>query len=216
MKTKLMIAGAALALAGFTSMSAYAATSVTIPGTANPFLAGATAGNYITYNGSNIDANTDYAGANSPVSFAVVGGSTIAISNVIDNAEGNCPGCIGPGAGIGVSSFTTHGFTEILSAYTNLPINTLVGAFNGASGGNVFEIGSGGHFVVPTGSTELYLGTVDGYQWNNNVGYFTASIGGVPEPATWAMFLIGFGGVGAAMRFSRSNKRATPLSFARN
>lgn len=214
MKTKLMIAGAVLALAGFTSMSANAGTSVTIPGTANPFLAGATAGNSINYFGAGADANTDTATAESPVAFAVVGGSTIVISNVVDHDEGNCPGCIGPGPGIGLAPITTHGFTEILSAYSNLPINTLVGAFNGIGGGNVFEIGSGGHFVVPTGSTELYLGTVDGYQWNNNVGDFTASIGGVPEPATWAMFLIGFGAVGAAMRINRSNKKGTAPSFA--
>src|ERR1700761_5125167 len=97
MKTGLVIAGTVLALAGFTSMSASAATSVTVPGTANPFLAGAGSTNYITYNGSSIDANTDTAPAESPVSFGVTGGSTISISNVVDNGEGNCPGCIGPG-----------------------------------------------------------------------------------------------------------------------
>jgi hypothetical protein len=214
MKTRFVIPGAVLVLAGFTSMSASATTTVTIPGTANPFLAGASAGNYVTYNGSNIDANTDYATANSPVSFTVSGGSKISISNVVDNAEGNCPGCIGPGGGIGVSAITAHGFTEILSSYSSLPLNTLVGAFNGPLGGNLFEIGSGGLFLVPTGSTELYLGTVDGYQWNNNVGSFTASIGGVPEPATWAMLLIGFGGVGAALRFNRNNKKNAALSFS--
>jgi hypothetical protein len=213
MKTTLMIAAAALVLAGFTSVSASAATTITIPGTANPFLAGATAGNYITY-GPNVDANTDYATASSPVTIAVLGGSTISISNVIDNAEGNCPGCIGPGGGIGVSPFTANGFPELLSPYSSLTLNTLVGAFNGPGGGTIFEIGTGGHWVVPVGSTEFYLGTVDGYQWNNNVGDFTATFGAVPEPATWALFLMGFGGIGAALRFNRSNKKATGLSFS--
>ena len=208
MKTGLVIAGAVLALAGFPSMSASAATSVTIPGTANPFLAGAIAGNYVTYNGSSVDANTDYATTNSPVSIAVVAGSTIALSDVVDNGEGNCPGCIGPGAGIGVSAITAHGFAEIFSPYANLPINTLVGGFNGPNGGSLFEIGSGGNFLVPTGSTEFYLGTVDGYQWNNNVGDFTASMGAVPEPATWALFIIGFGGIGSALRFNRNSKKS--------
>jgi hypothetical protein len=31
-------------------------------------------------------------------------------------------------------------------------------------------------FVVPKGATQLFLGTMDGYQWNNNGGSFTATI----------------------------------------
>lgn len=31
-------------------------------------------------------------------------------------------------------------------------------------------------FVVPTGATRLYIGTMDGYEWSNNVGKFTVSI----------------------------------------
>jgi hypothetical protein len=38
---------------------------------------------------------------------------------------------------------------------------------------------------------------------------FTVSIASVPEPATWAMMLVGFGGLGAAMRASRRAKAAT-------
>ena len=36
-------------------------------------------------------------------------------------------------------------------------------------------------------------------------------VGGVPEPATWAMMLIGFGGIGAAMR---TRRKAPKLSFS--
>jgi hypothetical protein len=36
--------------------------------------------------------------------------------------------------------------------------------------------------------------------------YLFSSIPGVPEPATWAMMLIGFGGIGMAMRRSRKAK----------
>ena len=38
-------------------------------------------------------------------------------------------------------------------------------------------------------------------------GVHTAPVGGVPEPATWAMLLIGFGGVGAAARCRRAQLR---------
>ena len=34
----------------------------------------------------------------------------------------------------------------------------------------------------------------------------TSSTGGVPEPATWALMLLGFGGLGTALR---SRRRAT-------
>ena len=109
-----------------------------------------------------------------------------------------------------------HGerFTELLSPYSNLQLNSLVGAFNGPNGGSLFEIGSGGSFLVPVGATAFYLGTVDGYQWNNNVGDFTATFGAVPEPATWALFIMGFGGIGAAMRFGRNSKKNAAPSFS--
>lgn len=62
-------------------------------------------------------------------------------------------------------------------------------------------------FTAPTGATRLFLGTVDGYSWNDNSGayvvtaaYNGATVGGVPEPATWALMIGGFGFVGGALR----------------
>ena len=213
MKTRFVIAGAVLALASFASLSASAATSIVVPGTANPFLAGAAPGGYITYNGAGIDANTDYAPANSPFSLAVVAGSSINISNVVNNGVGNCPGCAGASGSYSNNPFMANGFTEVFASYSGLQLNSLVGGFDGPNGGTLFEIGLGGNFLVPIGATQFYLGTVDGYQWNNNEGSFTASISsGVPEPATWALFIMGFGGIGAAMRFSRRKNAVLSLS----
>jgi hypothetical protein len=47
-----------------------------------------------------------------------------------------------------------------------------------------------------------------GYESDNHtVGYFKTITGtGVPEPATWAMMIIGFGGVGAMVRRSRQRQ----------
>lgn len=38
--------------------------------------------------------------------------------------------------------------------------------------------------IVPTGATKLYLGTMDGYGWANNIGSFEVSFSTVPEPGT--------------------------------
>ena len=73
-------------------------------------------------------------------------------------------------------------------------------------GDGLTGIGSGSlqRFFVPTGATRLYLGTVDGSGWSNNTGSFSVTVNGlgssVPEPATWALMLIGVGAIGAGMR----------------
>jgi hypothetical protein len=51
-----------------------------------------------------------------------------------------------------------------------------------------------------------------GYESDNHtVGFYTA-MGGVPEPATWAMMIVGFGAIGAAMR--GSSKRNVTNAYA--
>jgi hypothetical protein len=47
---------------------------------------------------------------------------------------------------------------------------------------------------APLGATRLYLGTMDGWSWNNNVGSFDVTISAVPELST--LFLLGAGLVG--------------------
>ena len=65
------------------------------------------------------------------------------------------------------------------------------------------------NFYDTTGSFDEVRFTEDpnggGYESDNHtVGYYTAT-GGTPEPATWAMFLVGFGLVGTGLR--RSDRR---------
>lgn len=52
-------------------------------------------------------------------------------------------------------------------------------------------------FVVPTGATRLFLGTMDGYGWFTNVGEFDVTVrpADVPEPA---LTLLALAGIGAA------------------
>jgi len=215
MKIKFAVSGAAAALALVLSGAASAST-VTVLGTANPFLAGGNATGCCTGDTTPFDSAA-YAGG-------VVGGSTITVTGVTGWVE-NFPASSGDGPTGDAGNAQTVGAVNDISGFGNAPINALVGVFLGStltgpapasldlSGGTttgllelqqIFLIGNGGSFVAPTGATALYLGTIDGYQWNNNSGQFNVTLTGVvPEPATWAMMLVGFGGLGAVMRSRR-------------
>jgi hypothetical protein len=117
----------------------------------------------------------------------------------------NCPTCAGD------NYLQAHD----AGAWSNLPnlaapINSLIGAWINPldpSVNSAFEIGSGGLFFVPTGATELFLGSMDGYQWNNNGGAFTVDItenpavsvtsfvpDTIPEPISLSLFGAGLAG----------------------
>ncbi len=79
-------------------------------------------------------------------------------------------------------------------------------------GDGLTGIGAGSlqQFVVPFGATALYLGTVDGSGWSNNSGSLLVTIsglpGGVPEPATWSLMILGFALIGGGLR-ARSRRQ---------
>lgn len=75
-------------------------------------------------------------------------------------------------------------------------------------------------FFAPSGATRLYLGSTDGFGWYNNSGvsrvtinYTPAAAGAIPEPATWAMLILGFSGVGALVRRCRETSRRVAISI---
>ena len=98
---------------------------------------------------------------------------------------------------------------------TRAPIwlNALLGAFVDSSGkviGTAFATGNDAYNVVaPTGAVALLLGLNDDIFADNN-GALRVSVtgssvtGGVPEPATWAMMIAGFGLAGSALRRRRT------------
>jgi len=76
----------------------------------------------------------------------------------------------------------------------------------GTFGTTVFNVGSSFTVVVPVAATRLYFGFADGFAltgpasfYNDNGGFVTVTTS-VPEPASWALMIGGFGLVGAALR----------------
>jgi hypothetical protein len=76
------------------------------------------------------------------------------------------------------------------------PFGSLVGSF---AGGSFFLIGTSFSGVAPAGGGELLLWYFDQNN-GDNTEHITATVttfaGGVPEPSTWAMMILGFAGVG--------------------
>ncbi|MDB5194890.1 MAG: hypothetical protein JWO84_74 [Parcubacteria group bacterium] len=75
--------------------------------------------------------------------------------------------------------------TNIYNFFSQLPATTTV--INGTAG-------SGYQIYKATSDGSVYLA--------NSVGNASVSVA-VPEPATWALMLVGFGGLGAALRANR-------------
>jgi len=140
----------------------------------------------------------------------------------------------------GSGTLTTNdvSFINALNGYTAQTITGITGTFNGSaitglapgfSGANnlfyltgpFFVDGNGLGFTTAAGiSANLFITNDTSYRVNTQgagllTGLVTASasqvVPSVPEPATWAMMLLGFGAIGFSVRRSR---RRTPLMQA--
>jgi hypothetical protein len=88
---------------------------------------------------------------------------------------------------------TLYGTTIIGAHWGNVP-----GAPQGGGQGNVSAF-----YLFDFGTTGGTITLADTRGWSNAVLYTTGDPPGVPEPATWAMMLLGFGATGTALRRSR-------------
>ena len=67
-----------------------------------------------------------------------------------------------------------------------------------------------GFMRIQNTATNGFPATILGWTFKNTGGAITvpgAATGGVPEPTTWALMMLGFGAMGAAMRRTRATTR---------
>lgn len=150
--------------------------------------------------------------------------STLPASDYTFNWSGDCWDCAGTatatlklsnyvlGSQITAANFVsfTYGGTNLFSAYSFNQINSITGSISDTAGS---------YFVNLSGSTPspAYFRTDVAGFWSTGVtpaadfgngGVWTLSAA-VPEADSWALLILGFGGVGAAMR-----RRKVSLSYA--
>jgi len=176
-------------------------TAMTVPGTANPWLAAMPNGSPAVGDPS---CPADSAPAQSPVLFTEVVPDTVLTFDVTGSTDhGGPPFGLTPDGGPLQAHIAENGL-----ASNNVPISALVGVFLDDSQPSltaapipfpyqpsapvfkpavkqVFYVGDGltgtstgtrQQFVVPTGATRLFLGTQDGCEWNGNGGSFAVAV----------------------------------------
>lgn len=189
------------------SLERRALLATTVPATADLWLAGMPSGT--TLNGDTVPTNA-------PPSVAVTPGQqlTFATTGLVSFSGGpsTTGGTDGPEGQTGYI-VVPNGSAQNGISTGNMPVDSLIGVFLGASAPNTsaapanrdfnsaalrdfttlspllkqsFFIGDGKttggtvqKFVVPSGATRLFLGTVDGSGWYNNAGQFSTTIGGL-------------------------------------
>jgi hypothetical protein len=171
----------AMVLAAFASGSILRAEVVTVPGTANPWLAGAPNGTTAMFN--------DRAPDQSPVPVNISPGVWVRISATGSVNNDPFPSGLTPNGGSNIFHGAEHGLAGL-----EAPINSLIGVFRATPGSSSspgldepFFIGAERTVRVPAGAARLFLGSMDGYDWNNNFGAFAVTI----EPADFVPIPLG-------------------------
>jgi len=124
-----------------------------------------------------------------------------------DNAFGSPPGNIQPldPGGNGIGGCSASDAAQSLAGITALCAGRQpIVAFD--IGADHFSFNDSGH-ILDTGNYDFVNNSPDGNEsinWNL-IGSAASrgGTGGVPEPATWGMMLLGFGGLGAVLRHRR-------------
>ena len=215
-----------------------ASTTFTAFGTSDPFLSGMPSGSTCC-GGDSAPAESPVLVTGlgltpgTALTFTHVTGSTSYVGGTpTDTPDGSAFYGSGPANGIGsynapidalVGVFLDNSQPDSSAAPAGLDFATIGTNFTSLSpllkqvffiGDGLTGAGSGSQqtFIIPTGATRLFLGTVDGFGWYNNSGSITGTINsagtsGVPEPQSYFMILAGICVLISAMFFK--SRRAT-------
>ena len=203
-------------LAGWMAAGAVSAATVVVDGRSGPY-------------DPLVVGNFDYGVHDhlAPASIAVLAGTTITVtylSGLTSAFSGSPPsvdalGYVGSifGTGLGESQTGSSGtffpsFPISGAAGPPIYLNALLGAFVDGSGRVLSEFAPGnGPYIIlaPVGTVALEFGVNDDI-FSDNSGSLNVDVSGagaVPEPAAWAMMLVGFGLLGASLRRPSSCRR---------
>lgn len=214
------------------SSQALHAAAFVVPGTSTPWLAGMTNGSTAS-GGDSAPAQSPVLvsgislTAGSPLFFSVTGGVMNGSAGTLNGPDGGALQTHSVGAENGIADFTapinSHIGVFLNATQPNLSpappaFSYLPGAATISPGlRQPFFIGDGltgtgtgtpQGFIVPAGATRLFLGTMDGFQWNNNSGSFSGTV--VPEPTTFALSAFGLSFLFQFRR--RVTNRGTPMA----
>ena len=110
---------------------------------------------------------------------------------------------LSPGAVISSASiFSTRSNAESAAAFQTSGTHNLGFRFFNESTNAV----NFGYLTMTTNGPTGFPATVNGWTFENSGGAITVpdAVAAIPEPATWAMMMLGFGFMGAAMRRTRA------------
>lgn len=224
-----------------------ASSPVVVPGTSNPWLAAGMPAGFTTLFGDTVAANSPVQvgglslGLGGHLTFTSVTGGA---SHTGGCPSSNCPSPDGS-TFFNFSGGAVNGISDVRAPINSLvgvflgsnhpSLSTAPSTLNFETLGldmaalspllqQVFFIGDGmtssaviQQFVIPTGATRLFLGTMDGFGWFNNNGSISATVNqfadvvdpppnGVPEPASWLLLI---GGLSALALRRRRGTQAT-------
>jgi hypothetical protein len=174
---------------------------------------------------------------NAPSELNVTGGESfwVTAAGFVNCCQGN--GSVSPtnAAGYATNPFGGGSISHItdslvggkIGSYTG-PVFALTYAFLNASGNEVgglhtLSYGTSGYINAPTGATQMYFGFADGFGFggpsgaygdnfnDRNAAGITLNISTAPEPATWALMILGVGFIGGALRLGHRQRSSMAI-----
>jgi len=131
-----------------------------------------------------------------PAGYGNTGSATVAIGSGVEFGYQD-------GANLDTANFTGTSLTITDQTFSSASpffmtfTSNVAGFFNNAA---FSSNGFGGSFSVSGNTLTFSAPTVGTPQTRTSVITFAGATGAVPEPATWAMMVLGFGAVGASLR----------------